>query len=232
MVVTLVLRRDETVRQMAWQMVAQLPAAALLAALTPEAWRSLFDAALVALPQLHSEACVLSHFSCRASIVMCSHQLHVRHRWRRDKTPTCALQQEHPRRTQPVELQQGRRLLQRFLTDGLPPAAQHCGDLPDGASSSLELLVSWNKCPAPSLPGLLRVQPWAVGEIGDEEQICCCGVICDGNPAKNRHQVQRLSTLCVTANRAVYLLRRLTAGGMRLICQRTAVALAARWCAG
>ena len=40
---------------MAWQMVAQLPTAALLAALTPEAWRSLFDAALVTLPRLHFE---------------------------------------------------------------------------------------------------------------------------------------------------------------------------------
>ena len=49
------LLRDGTVRQMAWQMVAQLPTAALLAALTPEAWRSLFDAALVTLPRLHSE---------------------------------------------------------------------------------------------------------------------------------------------------------------------------------
>lgn len=46
-------------RQMAWQMVAQLPTAALLAALAPQAWRSLFDAALVALPRLHSEVGLL-----------------------------------------------------------------------------------------------------------------------------------------------------------------------------
>jgi hypothetical protein len=53
---------------MAWQMVAQLPTAALLTALAPEAWRPLFDAALVAVPRLHSEVHLSSHFSCRASI--------------------------------------------------------------------------------------------------------------------------------------------------------------------
>lgn len=39
--------RDDSIRQTAWQMLAQLPMAALLAALTPADWRALFDAALV-----------------------------------------------------------------------------------------------------------------------------------------------------------------------------------------
>ena len=55
----LLVGRDETVRQTAWQMVAQLPTAALLTALTPEAWRSLFDVALAAVPRLHTEVGLL-----------------------------------------------------------------------------------------------------------------------------------------------------------------------------
>lgn len=43
-------RRDDSVRGAAWQMVGQLPLAALLTALAPAAWRSLFDAALVQSP--------------------------------------------------------------------------------------------------------------------------------------------------------------------------------------
>lgn len=41
-----------------------------------------------------------------------------------------------------MELQQARRLLQRFLTDGLPPAANHCGFLTEGDGISLQLVSS------------------------------------------------------------------------------------------
>ena len=57
-----------------------------------------------------------------------------------DKGTGFGLQQEQHRGAQPAELQQGRRLLQRFLTDGLPPAPKHGGDLAESNGNGPKLV--------------------------------------------------------------------------------------------
>jgi hypothetical protein len=58
--------------------------------------------------------------------------------WRGARIHIC--HQAERRQAKPMELQQGRQLLQRFLKGGLPTVAQHCGDLTDDNGCAHELV--------------------------------------------------------------------------------------------
>lgn len=120
--------RDGGIRQTAWQMLAQVPLAALLAVLTPADWRALFDVALVPPPQPQTGAPTAA---AAAGLRPTLQQLREQQGAAASAdAPAGAAQQVQERRLQQSEsgvaVQQGQRMLQRFLTEGLPPAA-HAG---------------------------------------------------------------------------------------------------------